>query len=154
MSDAQLKAVILHGIVNPSYPDQADEVLSYEILGEGHIKALVLDGVKKIEFEILGDEVTYGLAQGSPEGSPEFAEVNSDTVALFVERLTKKARPQMQAMVGTVRSLLDSSTDITEFSEKLQDAYPQLDSDDLTATMAAAMFTSRLSGIFEAQTDA
>lgn len=27
MSDAQTKAVILHGIVNPSYPDGADEVL-------------------------------------------------------------------------------------------------------------------------------
>jgi hypothetical protein len=153
MTDAQLRAVILHGIVNPSYPDEADEVLSYEILGAGHIKALVRDGEKKIEFEIDGDEVTYGLADGSPDGG-SFAEATPDAIALFIERLAKKAKPQMGAMVETVRSLLDSSTDITEFNEKLQDAYPELDGEDLTATMAEALYASRLAGIFEAQADA
>lgn len=151
MTDAQLRAVILHGIVNPSYPDEADEVLSYEVLGEGHIKALVRDGVKKIEFEIEGDEVTYGLAQGSPEGSPEFAEANSDTVALFVERLRQQAAPQFAEMIDTVRLTLEDSSDIIEFRERLNDTYPLLNGDTLTALMAEAMFASNLAGLFEAE---
>ncbi len=151
MSDAQMKAVILHGIVNPSYPDQADEVISYEIIAPGHIKALVLDGVKRIEFEIEGDEVSYGLAQGSPEGSPEFAEASPDTVALFVERLRQQAAPQFAEMVDTIRLTLEDSADIVEFRDRLNDTYPLLNGDTLTALMAEAMFASRLAGIFEAE---
>lgn len=150
MTDAQKRAVILHGIVNPNYPDEADEVLSFEIVEPGHLKTRVRDGKKIIDFEIEGDEVTFGLADDSPDGG-EFSEASPDTVALFVERLTQKARPQVAAMVETVRSLLDSSADIMEFNEKLQDAYPDLNGDALVGTMAEALYASRLAGIFEAE---
>lgn len=164
MNNAQLKAVILHGIVNPSYPDQADEVLSYEIIAQGHVKATVRDGKKIIDFEIDGEDVTYGLADGSPDGKIslsetirnggvfDFAETQqASTVDQFVDRLRQKAQPEFERMTATVRELLDGSGDLTEFREKLDTAYPDLDGEMLTKIMGEAMFASKLAGIFEAE---
>lgn len=153
MTDAQKRAVILHGIVNPNYLDEADELLDYEVVAAGHIKARVRDGKKIIDFEINGDDVTFGLADNSPDGG-EFSEATPDTVALFVERLKKQAAPEFGEMIDTVRLMLEDSDDIVEFRERLDTAYPILDGDTLTSLMAEAMFASRLAGMFEAETDA
>ena len=156
MSDAQMKAVILHGIVNPSYPDEADEVLSYEIIAPGHIKALVLDGVKKIDFEIDGEDVTYGLANGYPDSSTpqQFADVLSAnaTPINFADTLEKAALPEIAKMIGAIDNMIGDGTNLPEALNRLkQDGYDALLGEDLTGQFAEAIFASRVAGIYESE---
>lgn len=152
LTPEQEKAIILLGIVNPNYEDGADEVLSYSKPAPGHLIARVRDGKKIIDFEIKGDEVSYGLADDP--ANAEFAEATPDTFDNFLERLAEEARPSVEDFANTLRTLYEESGSEVEFSEKLQSAYPLLEGTELTQVMAQALKASRLSGIFDSEQDA
>jgi phage gp29-like protein len=101
--------------------------------------------------------LTQAANPQSPNNAPqpafsEFAEASkNDTVVAFVEQLRKKAQPELKKMVGQIKATLDGCSDLTEFREKLDGIYPDLDGETLTKVMAEAMFASKLAGIFEAQ---
>jgi phage gp29-like protein len=145
LSDAQIKAIIKHGIINPNYEDKIDEVLRYEYGDDGTLKVVARDGEKTIEFEINGDEMAFGQVLDSQRA--EFAESTNS----FLDRLKREAQPGFERMATTISGLLDSSADLIEFREKLDNAYPDLDGETLTGIMAEAMFAGKLAGVFEAE---
>lgn len=115
-----------------------------------------------------GDEAVLGPATGEPPasplanppktpGSPDPAALAALAVVspattfadLAAERLAADAAPAVEAWLRRIRAMLDSASSLEEFRARLLAAYPDLGSDDLAATLAAALGAADLAGRYD-----
>lgn len=146
-------------LINETYLDQVEQIVGAKTEDNGDILCIARDGPKQLAIKITPTDISIRLlnpqavagnnplALSDPLPSPS-------TVDRFLTQLQRQAQPQIAGMVSQLQELFDSSTDLVEFREKLDTAYPDLDGQDLTQIMAQAMFASKLAGVFEAEQDA
>lgn len=72
-----------------------------------------------------------------------------DAIDQLTDRLSREARPAIQAMVEQVRTMAETAGSLEELATMLEAAYPQVDAGPLAATMRQALLAARLGGMAE-----
>ena len=79
------------------------------------------------------------------------ADNEPDTVDQMVDRLSADAQPSIDAMLDTIKTVLDQADSLEDFQDKLLAAYPTLDDEALAEVMALGLSAAELAGRFEVQ---
>jgi phage gp29-like protein len=69
----------------------------------------------------------------------------------IAERLTAETAPDIEAMIATLRQMMDAASDLTELREMLRSAYPKLDSRRISALLEAALISAHAAGMSDVE---
>jgi phage gp29-like protein len=141
----------LIALINGTYSDKVERILSAQIQDDGNtIVAICQDGKKQVAAQIDGESIKIKLLNPEVIKAPtNFAEYEIDTQDEYARQLRDRAAPEFEAWVDQVKTLLDEAGDLTEFSERLTDLYPDLDGVKLHTIMTEAMIAASIAGSLE-----
>jgi phage gp29-like protein len=139
----------LLNIINGTYRDEVEQILSAQLQDDDSTVAIGLDGKKQVAALITENRIKVRLL--NPDdiegGAADFAEGDeADTADQYREQLRTQAGPLIDEWVGKVKALLDESGDLASFSERLLDLYPDLDGQRLRRIMSDAMTAASIAG--------
>jgi phage gp29-like protein len=141
---AQYPALIT--LINGTYSDKVESILSAQIQDDDSILAIGQDGKKQIAVQITEDNIKIRLI--NPEViKADFAEGDeADTVDGYREQMRGAGGPITDDWVGQVKGMLDGAGDLASFSENLLTLYPNLEGDKLRQIMTDAMTAASIAG--------
>lgn len=101
----------------------------------------------KYILETYGDGWEKKKAPVPTAPAASFAEAApQDTADELTPEADAAAAPAMDALIGQIRDLVDTATDLQEVSDKLVELYPKMDTADLAEAMAMAFALANLRG--------
>lgn len=132
--------------------ESIDAILSAGIDDNGVIFCLATEGDEQISVKI-GDTIeTRSFAQPTgDDAAGQFAAPEPDLVDEYVDRLA--TQDHFKPWLDRTKELLLQSSDLNEFSDKLDTLYPELSSVEFAEAMRNAMTAASLGGYFEASED-
>jgi phage gp29-like protein len=146
---------ILISIVNESYTDGLDRILSARENDDGSIVCVGQDGVKQVACKITDTKVEIRLlnpdqVKGDSPNTAKFSRQpdTSDQIAVNLQRI---GDPIVAGWLQQIQQVLETSDDLPNAREALFQLYPELDSSDLTEQMTDAMALANMAGFWEAQ---
>lgn len=143
-------------LINKTYTDEVEQILSAGADENGTIICLAQDGNKQLAIEIGDDDIQIRLfnpqaitGQTAQMAAPEkFA---PDLVDSYVDRL--KQQFPFKPWLQQAKELLMQSPSLEAYSAKLVDLYPEMPSGDFNQIMLDALTAASMAGYFDAESE-
>ena len=141
----QAKYPKLISLINQTYLDGVEQILSAGIDENENIICLAQDGLKQLAIEITDTDIkiklfnpTSQFAEQPDPIEPNLAQLKPIGDATFTEWFT------------TLLGLMQESDNLVEFRDKLTDAYPDLDAESFKRAMLDASTIAGMKGYDDA----
>jgi hypothetical protein len=136
-------------LINRTYTDEVEQILSAGSDENGTIICLAQDGNKQLAIEIGDDDVQIRLFNPTAQ----FAAPKQDTPDRIATNLQKLGDPIVSGWLRQIEQVLATSDDLETAREALFQLYPDLDSAELTEQTTDATALASMAGFWEAGTE-
>ena len=143
-------------LINITYTDEVEQILSAGVDDSGAIVCLAQDGNKRLAIKIGDDDIQIRLSnpqavtgQTAQMAAPE--EFAPDLVDSYVDQL--KQQFPFKPWLQQAKELLMQSPNLEDYSTKLVDMYPEMPSDDFNQIMLDALTAASMAGYFDAESE-
>jgi phage gp29-like protein len=136
-------------LINRTYTDEVEQILSAGVDKNGTIICLAQDGNKQLAIEIGDNDVQIRLFNPTTQFSQQ-----QDTPDQIATNLQKLGDPIVGGWLHQIEQVLTTSDDLETAREALFQLYPDLESTELTQQMTAATAAASMAGFWEAEQDA
>lgn len=149
-STPEQRQAVFKALIETTYSDGVDEILSGPELDEqDRLHGAFRDDNKTFEVWIFESRGKWRIEYKPLSGVTDFNEPNEEDLdppdAITTQTATE-AQPIIDDWLERVKSLLDDTTNLSEFQEKLESLYPDLNKSDLVDIMGAALTITRAGG--------
>lgn len=143
-------------LINITYTDEVEQILSAGVDDNGTIICLAQDGSKQLAISIGDDDIQIRLfnpqavaGETAQMAAPEnFA---PDLVDSYVDQL--KQQFPFKPWLQQAKELLMQSPNLEDYSAKLVDLYPEMPSGDFNQIMLDALTAASMAGYFDAESE-
>jgi hypothetical protein len=135
-------------LINRTYTDEVEQILSAGADENGTIICLAQDGRKQLAIEIGDDDVQIRRFNPTAQFSQQ-----QDTPDRIATNLQKLGDPIVGGWLRQIEQMLATSDDLETAREALFQLYPDLDSTDLAEQMTDAAAAASMAGFWEAGTE-
>jgi hypothetical protein len=135
-------------LINRTYTDEVEQILSAGVDKNGTIICLAQDGNKQLAIEIGDNDVQIRLFNPTTQFSQQ-----QDTPDQIATNLQKLGDPIVGDWLRQIEQMLATSDDLETAREALFQLYPDLDSTDLAEQMTDATAAASMAGFWEAGTE-
>ena len=137
---------VIGGVVTPGTPQLSDPVDSSDVPAPlGITKS---DGCPCMND--AGDQPEIAIAVADKPDAVDTQPAISTYVDSQVDRLVQDMNPMLEAILKRIRVMLDDSTSLTEFQDKLVKWFPETETLDLTKVLTTAFTAAELAGRYDA----
>jgi hypothetical protein len=136
-------------LVNRTYTDEVDQILSAGADENGTIICLAQDGNKQLAIEIGDNDVQIRLFNPTAQ----FNQSKQNTPDRIATNLQKLGDPIVGGWLRQIEQMLTTSGDLETAREALFQLYPDLDSTELAEQMTDATALASMAGFWEAGTE-
>jgi hypothetical protein len=151
---AESEYPVLLKLLNETYTDKADSILSAKIEDDGKIIAIAKDGPKKLYVTITQDQIKFQLLNpevvkaGKSAGKSDFSEggAEPDPVDPLIALLAEAVGGETVSWSESVLHLLETSDDLVDFAEKIEGLYGNLPAERFRSAMLKAMTAASMAG--------
>jgi phage gp29-like protein len=135
-------------IINETYTDELDRILSAQIADDDSIVCTGQDGTKRIAVKITDTKIQFRLINDNAQFSqPE----PDDPIDPILTQLKPIGDATFTEWFTTLQGLMQESDNLVEFRDKLVDAYSDLDSAQFKSAMLDASTIAGLQGYSDAK---
>jgi len=127
----------------------------------GSLSPSAAEGILRLAFPDMSPGDAAAILGGEVNAPPKigfqlpdfanFAEQEESTAEVYRRRLQRQLGPQIQGWLDRVRAELRDSKSLSEFVERLDRLYPDLDSEQFAEVMQQALVATRAAGWYEVQ---
>jgi hypothetical protein len=132
-------------LINETYTDEVDRILSAGVDDRDNIICLAQDGDKRLAIEITDINIKIKLYNPTAKFSQE-----PDTPDRIATNLQHIGDPIFGGWLGQIKQMLETSDDLESMRESLFQLYPDLDGTELTKQMTDAMAVASMAGFWDA----
>lgn len=147
---AESEYPVLLKLLNETYTDKADSILSAKIEDDGKIIAIAKDGPKKLYVTITQDQIKFQLLNPDvvKPGKSDFSEggAEPDPVDPLIGLLAEAVGGETASWSESVLHLLETSGDLVDFAEKIEGLYGNLPAERFRSAMLKAMTAASMAG--------
>jgi phage gp29-like protein len=136
-------------LINITYTDEVEQILSAGVEENGDIICLAQDGNKQLSVKI-GDNIQIKLFNPTVQ----FTAPKQDTPDQIATNLQKLGDPIVGGWLRQIEQVLATSDDLETAREALFQLYPDLESAELAQQMTDATAAASMAGFWEAEQDA
>jgi hypothetical protein len=133
-------------LINRTYTDEVEQILSAGADENGTIICLAQDGNKQLAIEIGDNDVQIRLF----DPTAQFNAPKPNTSDQIATNLQKLGDPIIGGWLRQIEQMLTTSDDLETAREALFRLYPDLDSTELTEQMTDATALASMAGFWEA----
>lgn len=141
-------------LINKTYTDEVEQILSAGADENGTIICLAQDGNKQLAINVGDDDIQIRLfnpqaiaGETAQMAAPE--KIAPDLVDSYVDRL--KQQFPFKPWLQQAKELLMQSPSLEDYSAKLVDLYPEMPSGDFNQIMLDALTAASMAGYFDAE---
>ncbi len=141
----------LIALINETYTDEVDRILSAGVDDRGNILCAAQDGDKKLAIEITDSDIKIKLFNSNP--TAQFSSSKPDIPTQIATNLQRIGDPILGGWLSQIQQMLETSDDLASAQAALFQLYPDLDSTVLTEQMTDAMALASMAGFWAAGTE-
>jgi phage gp29-like protein len=141
----------LISLINQTYTDRVEQILSAGVDEAGNIICLAQDGSKQLAIEITDTDIKIKLFSPTEQPTPSttFA-ATPDPIDPILTQLKPIGDATFQDWFLNLQSLMQDSDNLTDFQTKLTTAYPDLDAAEFKQAMLDASVVAGMQGYADA----